>query len=176
MLSWFSGWESDLGSQYVLVLLVIRIAPSLCFSHINQFQSFQCVPPGFGLGSGTLTHSLLPQKERMGTSSLERLSPKKSFHQSVLSNFFFPIPVYVSDLAEGYRSHGTDSICKFCIWCMYWQRIFIPFVNSAHGMRVCVGGGGGSYLCLSENYWGRKYSILTGRRREVRKEREGGRK
>ena len=47
---------------------------------------------------------------------------------------------------------------------MYWQRLFIPFVNSAHGMRVCVGGGGGSYVCLSENYWGRKYSILIGRK------------
>lgn len=47
--------------------------------------------------------------------------------------------MYVFDLAEGYRSHGTDSICKFCIWCVYWQKIFILFVNSAYGMCVGVG-------------------------------------
>lgn len=45
---------------------------------------------------------------------------------------------------------------------MYWQRIFIPFVNSTYGICVCVGGGGGSYWYLSENYWGRKDSILIG--------------
>lgn len=119
------------------------------------------------LGQEVALSSTLLSKEGVGTFSLERFSPN-FFSLS----FFFPILLNVFDLAEGCRSHGTDSICKFCIWCVYWQGTFIPFVNSAYG--VC--GGGGSYWCLSENDWGRKDSTLLGEKEGKKGGREEGRK
>ena len=95
-------------------------------------------------------------KEGAGTFSLERLSPKKSFHQPVPHKFFPLIPVYVSDLAEGFRSHGTDSVCKLCVWCVYWQGIFIPFVNATYVVRVCWLG---EHFGVRKNDWDRKDSI-----------------
>lgn len=60
----FPGWDSDLSSQSMLASLVRRIAPRLCFSHLDKFQSFQCVPPGFGSGSGAIIHSSLKGRSR----------------------------------------------------------------------------------------------------------------
>lgn len=97
-----------------------------------------------------------PSKEGERTFSLEKLSPKKSFHQSVPLKFFSLIPVYVSDLAERFRSHGTDSMCKLCVWCVCWQGIFTPFVNSTYAVRVCWQG---ERFGVRKNDWDRKGSI-----------------
>ena len=68
------------------------------------------------------SHSLTPQpKEVAGTSSLDSLSPKNLFHQSVLFNFFFFWSLFTSLI----WLRGTGVMEQ------------ITFVNSAYG--VCIG-------------------------------------